>query len=473
MSSLEVAVDREVFQRYVGLSLPRHVSYPMPTWWSAFDSRDAKRLIDRRTERTTFHDLSLYIHIPYCQALCKFCACSRVIQRKEGRGAAERTQAYVDALVREIRSAGRSNNAAQVRQIHYGGGTPTYLSIEQLRAIHDAINDTFDIASDAEVAMEIDPRVTSDEQLDLLADRGFNRLSLGVQDFDRTVQEHVHRVQPYEQVKQIVDACRVRGIASINFDLIYGLPYQTMDTVSDTLARVIELSPDRVAYYHYAQIPDTIATQVAIHHHAMPDSDVKLDMFTKGVRVFTEAGYRFIGLDHFARDHEGLAKAEDDGGLHRNFQGMTTGAALDLVAFGASAISEWHDLGYLQNVRDPVAYVSAINANGTAVHRGMALSDDDRIRKAVIHQIYCHARIVPAHIESQFDISFGAYFERELDQLNDLASDGIVIPEADGSFSIPYPLGRVLMRNVGAIFDAYLPDEAYRVGCRSTYSTNA
>ena len=474
MTGAQMTIDRDVFQRYVGLSLPRHVSYPMPTQWSTFAPEDAQALIQSCVVRPQTHDLSVYLHIPYCQALCKFCACSRVIQRKEGRGAAERTQAYVDALLAEIRSSGTHlGHGKTVRQVHYGGGTPTYLTVAQLTAVHDALEKSFAIAHDAELAMEIDPRVTSDAQLDWLAARGFNRLSLGVQDFDLRVQEHVHRVQPYEQVKRLVDACRSRGIASINFDLIYGLPYQTHETLSDTLTQVLTLRPDRVAYFHYAQIPDTIATQVAIHHHAMPDSDGKLDMFVEGVRVFESAGYRFIGLDHFAREEECLAQAEEDGGLQRNFQGMTTGASLDLVGLGASAISEWQDVGYLQNLRDPASYVAAMAKNGQAVHRGMALSLDDRIRKAVIHDIYCHARIDPARIEARYGISFDAYFAPERRRLAHMEADGIVKAHADGTYRIPFPLGRVLMRNVGAIFDSYLPEDAYRLGCQSTYSANA
>jgi oxygen-independent coproporphyrinogen-3 oxidase len=243
--------------------------------------------------------------------------------------------------------------------------------------------------------------------------------------------------------------------------------------MGDTLEKVIELAPDRVAYYHYAQIPEKIATQVAIHHHMMPDSRTKLRMFLMGVQVFEAAGYEFIGLDHFARPDEGLAGAARDGSLQRNFQGMTTGGGLDLLGAGASAISQLHRVGFLQDARSPEDYVQAIETDGTALRRGKHLTADDCIRQAVISQIYCGARIVPSVIEAQFGIDFPSYFAREIEILRELERDGLVALGRDGTVDVTFPLGRVLMRNVAAPFDAYLDPDAWRTGERGCFSVNA
>ncbi len=474
ISSPQTQIDMETFHRYAGLSLPRHVSYPMPTWWcdgGANDATEMQRLIMQRREPL---DLSLYVHIPFCEALCKFCACCRIILRKTAPGAEERTEAYVAALEKEIGLlAEQYGPDRRLRQIHWGGGTPTYLSPRDLDRIAGAIARGFNVADDAEVSIEIDPRVVTTETLSHLRSLGFNRVSLGVQDFQAEVQKHVKRVQPYEMVKETIDACREHGFESINFDLIYGLPYQTIDSMRDTLEKCIELSPDRVAYYHYAQVPEKIATQRAIHHEKMPDSNTKLAMFLLGVDVFGGAGYNFVGLDHFAKSEEILVKAARDGTLQRNFQGMTSGGGLDLLGSGASSISHIHQVGFLQNVREPDHYVELMNEQGSAIHRTKPFSDDDCIRQAVISQVYCGARIVPSVIEDRFGIDFASYFQREISVMHELEQDGIVSVDDDGAIDVIFPLGRVLMRNVAAVFDAYLEHDAYRVGDKYCFSANA
>ncbi|MHC4947018.1 MAG: radical SAM protein, partial [Planctomycetota bacterium] len=315
--------------------------------------------------------------------------------------------------------------------------------------------------------------VTTVEQLELLRALGFNRISLGVQDFDVKVQEHVKRIQPYEMVRDLVDACRAAGFESVNFDLIYGLPYQTLDTIRSTLEQVITLAPDRVAYYHYAQIPEKIATQVAIHHHMMPDSETKLRMFLLGAELFGAAGYEFIGLDHFARSDEMLAEASRDGTLQRNFQGMTTGGDLDLLAAGASSISHLHRVGFLQNERSPDAYVETMEQGGSPVRKGKPFTPDDCIRQAVIADIYCATRLEPARIAREFDIDFDTYFARELAAMRHLETEGLVTIGADGAIEPTWPLGRVLLRNVAAVFDGYLEPDAWRAGAGHCYSANA
>jgi oxygen-independent coproporphyrinogen-3 oxidase len=474
ISAPTTTIDMATFERYAGLSLPRHVSYPMPTWWH--DATDDERAAMRRRvdERPEPIDLSLYLHIPFCQAMCKFCACCRVVLRKTAPGAGDRAERYVSALEREIRALGAAHGRGRpLRQIHWGGGTPTYLELADIERLGRATIESFDVARDAEISIEVDPRVTTRAQLDLLRRLGFNRISLGVQDFDAHVQEHVKRIQPFEMVQATVDDCREAGFESVNFDLIYGLPYQTLETIHHTLEQVVTLAPDRVAYYHYAQIPEKIATQVAIHHHMMPDSETKLRMFLLGTEVFGAAGYDFVGLDHFARPDEGLARAAADGTLQRNFQGMTTGGGLDLIAAGASSISQLHRVGFLQNIRNPDEYADAVHAGRDPIVRSRALTEDDCIRQAVISQIYCGARIVPAVIEADFDVDFPVRFERELEVLRELEADGLVALDNAGNVDVTFPLGRVLLRNVAAVFDAYLEPDAWRTGELHCFSANA
>jgi oxygen-independent coproporphyrinogen-3 oxidase len=467
-------VDLETFRRYAGLSLPRHVSYPMPSWWSPLDPMEIVSMRQASDRRAPPRDLSLYLHIPFCEALCKFCACNRVILRKSAAGADQRVDAYLAALIRELRQLSATvGSQRRVRQIHWGGGTPTYLSTAQVERLHCAVEERFPVSDDAEIAMEIDPRVTTVEMLRTLRQLGFNRLSMGVQDFDPKVQEHVRRIQPFELVREFVAACRDWGFESLNFDLIYGMPYQTVETIRDTVERAITLSPDRVAFYHYAQIPEKIATQRGIDHTKLPDSETKLGMFLIALRLFESGGYEFIGLDHFAQPDEALAVARRNGTLQRNFQGMTTGEGLDLQGVGASSITHLLDVGFLQNVKDPDGYVERIENGCSPIERGMRLRFDDRVRQAVIQHLYCQAEIRSALIESQFGIVFAEYFRRELDVITELEQDGLVVKEPSGVVKVTMPLGRVLLRNVAAVFDSYLNPDAYRCGEQACFSMNA
>ncbi len=467
-------VDLEAFHKYAGLSLPRHVSYPMPSWWSDIDGVEAESMWQACLERRPRNDLSLYLHIPFCESQCKFCACNRITLPRNSTTAAERTDRYVGALEREIRGLGETVGAGRrLRQIHWGGGSPTYLSPELIERLCKTIDETFNTADDAEIAMEIDPRHAPVELLRTLRRLGFTRLSLGVQDFDERVQQHVRRIQPFDLVRDTVRSIRELGFRAVNFDLIYGLPYQTMDTVRDTIERTIGLSPDRVAFYHYAQIPGKIATQRGMHHDQMPDSETKLDMFLMATRMFEESGYVFIGLDHFARPDEALAIALGDGTLQRNFQGMTTGGDLDLLGVGASSISHLRDVGFIQNTHDVGDYVECLESGRSPVRRGKLLSLDDRIRQVVMTQLYCTTVISPAAIAERFDIAFDKYFSRELQVIRELERDGLVTVAKDDSIRPTLPLGRVLMRNIAAPFDAYLEDDSYRVGDRRLFSANA
>ena len=465
--------EHDVFRRYAGLSLPRHVAYPMPNWWEPLDPETADSM---RSASNQGHprDLSLYVHIPFCQALCKFCGCNKVILKKELPHAADRVEQFLAAVDRELEQlAAVVASNRTVRQVHWGGGTPTYLDVQQIERLHGAITRRFTIAADAEQAVEVDPRVTTTEQLEQLRQLGFNRISLGVQDFDAQVQEHVRRVQPYEMVAATVDACRAAGFGSVNFDIIYGMPYQTVESVCETVERVVTLGPDRIAFYHYALVPAKIATQRGIDHTKLPSSDEKLEMFLLGREKFTEAGYEFIGLDHFARPQEALARSLEDGTITRNFQGMSTGRGLDLFGVGPSAISHLRDIGFLQNVVDTDTYASQMAAGRPVVWRGIELSRDDRIRQAIMEDLYATGVIELARYEKAFEIDFDDYFRELAPGLELLAREGVIRRESGGRIELTDPLGRILMRNVAALFDAYLEPDAYRVGARHEYSTNA
>jgi oxygen-independent coproporphyrinogen-3 oxidase len=447
----------------------------MPSWWHEIGADEAARMYQASVAQRPGHDLSLYIHVPFCESLCRYCACNRVILRQEAEGAAERVDRYLEAIRRELRSlAAAIDTRRPLRQIHWGGGSPTSLSTEQVGRVHQTILEVFDLAPDAELAMEIDPRGVNYEYLEQLRQLGFNRVSLGVQDFDKQVQEHVRRVQPFQMISDVVEACRELAFDSVNFDLIYGMPYQTPATIRDTVAKSIALSPDRIAYYHYAQIPERMATQRGMDYTKLPDSETKLEMFLIGLERFEAAGYEFIGLDHFAKPGEALSRGLADGTIQRNFQGMTTGGGLRLLGVGASSISHLLDVGFLQNVKSPEQYVARIENDEPPVERAKRFTLDDRIRQAVINGLYCQAEIRPESIEERFDIRFADYFSRELSVLTDeLRRDGLVTIDEDDVIRATRPLGRVLMRNIAAVFDAYLDQEAYRKGERNCFSANA
>lgn len=473
--SLFDQIDLDAFKKYSGLSLPRHVAYPMPTWWeNDFTTEQTQTMLRGSADDPDGNDLSLYIHVPFCQALCKFCACTKVIQRHDAPGAEERTARYVEALIKEIRlRAKQCNPHRPLRQIHWGGGTPTYFDSKTIADIHHTIEEVFTIAPEAEISIELDPRVTSQEQLESMGALGFNRVSMGVQDFEEQVQKHVRRVQPYEMVRDFVKACRELEFESVNFDLIYGLPYQTVATVRDTIKKTIELSPDRIAFYHYAQIPEKIATQRGMDYTKLPDSVTKLQMFLDAIEIFEAGGYDFIGLDHFARRDEMLSQSQRDGTLQRNFQGMTTGGGLDLIAVGASSISHLLGRGFLQNVREPDEYVQFIEAGKDPVIRGKNFTDDDLIRQALLSDLYCLSYVDPSRFENLFGIDFKEYFAKELESLGELEAAGLLTLGPDGRVDVTFPLGRVLARNVAAVFDAYLHEDAYHKGALKMFSANA
>jgi oxygen-independent coproporphyrinogen-3 oxidase len=450
----------------------------MPTWWHEVDGPGADALRALSTAAPSPRDLSLYVHVPFCEKMCRFCACNRSVLRKDRASSASKVERYLEALITELRwrasQIGEVDGTRRVvRQVHWGGGTPTYLDCEQIRRLHGATKEFYEVAPDAEVSIEVDPRVTTREQLEALRDVGFTRISFGVQDFDPKVQEHIGRIQPLEMVRRTTEDAREIGFESVNFDLIYGLPFQTVGTVVDTIEKTIGLRPDRIAFYHYAQIPDRIANQLGLDHTALPDSDTKLTMILEAGARFPAAGYEFIGLDHFALADEMLAKAVHDGQINRSFQGMTTGAELDLFGFGCSSISVLPRRMYLQNTHDINEYMEWIEQGRDPAVRGLALSPDDAVRQATLMQLYCHGEIDPARLKKAAGVDFGEYFAAARPAIDRLVADGLVAWTEAGGVRIVEPLGRVLMRNVAAVFDGYLGEEAPWTGMQQTFSASA
>ena len=429
---------------------PRYTSYPTaPVWKDDIGPADLEKFYEAADAKRT--PVSLYMHIPFCESLCLFCACNVSIQKDKSVAIP-----YLDALKREIDHVGRfvSRNRP-VAQFHWGGGTPTYLSPAQMADLFGHSRNRFTFAPDAEIGIEVDPRVTNRAHLETLRQLGFNRLSMGIQDFQPKVQETIHRVQPYEMTRDLIETARSLGFSSINVDLIYGLPYQTADSFGETVAQVLTLSPDRVAMFSYAHVPWLKKQQGSFEIH-LPEGMEKFRIFRAGLEGFLAAGYLYIGMDHFARPGDELAVAQRNRTLHRNFQGYTTKAGADLYGMGVSAISSI-GAAYAQNRREVPAYQSAVAERGIATMRGYRLSLDDQIRRAVISRLLCHT-VIPKHeIEREFSIPFDDYFSAELPKLNFFRDEGLVILDP-GEIRVT-SLGRIFIRNVAMTFDRYLHEQ--------------
>jgi oxygen-independent coproporphyrinogen-3 oxidase len=448
--SQSVLFDAELVRRYDRPG-PRYTSYP-----TALEFREVFEPVYRyevdASNTVPAAPLSLYLHIPFCPHLCFFCACSRVVTRNRARIAA-----YMEHLHREIGLQGALFDPARVvEQIHLGGGTPTSLGGDDLDRLLRTLDRHFTLRWDRgrEFSVEIDPRTVQPHDIARLAGLGFNRISIGVQDFDPAVQQAVNRVQPVESTLAVLEEARRRGIHGINFDLIYGLPLQTEASFAATLDMVAEAAPDRIALYSYAHLPERFFAQRRIKSSELPSPPVKLALLEMAVQRLTAAGYVYIGMDHFARPDDELARAQRAGGLTRNFQGYSTHANCDLVGLGVTAIGS---IGghYFQNHTDLEHYQAAIDAGHLAVKRGVVVSRDDRIRRDVIQRIMCDDGLRFADVERPYGINFGWYFARELERLKPLAADGLVTVDGEGLRLTP--AGRLLRRPVAMAFDAYLP----------------
>ena len=431
---------------------PRYTSYPTAVEFSS--SYDAAAYFGSLAEAARHPDdpLSLYVHLPFCEHRCTFCGCNVVITQH--RAVAEKYLTYLHREIREV--ARRLDKRRKVVQYHWGGGTPTYLSVEQMRDLQQVVTECFDIQPDAEAAIEVDPRVTSREQIDLLRSMGFNRLSMGVQDFDPDVQAIISRNQTERQTRELFEYSRSAGFASINIDLIYGLPLQKPETFAKTLATVIDLRADRVAVYSYAHVPWLRTQQKGFDPAMLPSGEQKLELFCLAREAFVRAGYCPIGMDHFAVPEDELAKAVETRTLSRNFMGYTVKAAPDMIGVGVSAIGDVAG-AYAQNQKKLPRYYDALDKGLLPIDRGYRLSADDRLRRFVIMQLMCNFHVDKRAVEKAFGIAFDQTFARELAELaspDGLIANGFVTASRDALHV--EPLGRLFVRNVAMLFDRYL-----------------
>jgi len=442
----ELRVGEEFLARY-NRPGPRYTSYPTaPVWNDSFGPDDLEKV--HREAEGAKSPVSLYMHIPFCESLCLFCACNVIIQKNKSVA-----PTYLGVLKREIERVSRGiSKSRPVVQFHWGGGTPTYLTPEQIEDLFGAARERFSFATDAEIGIEVDPRVTSREHLETLRKLGFNRLSMGIQDFHPDVQKAVNRIQPFELTRDLLFGARELGFDSINVDLIYGLPHQTPERFAHTVDQILQLAPDRVALFSYAHVP-WLKKQQGSFAAFLPEGMQKFEIFRTGLLKFVEAGYLYIGMDHFAKAGDELAISQQQRTLHRNFQGYTTKAGADLYGMGVTAISGIQN-AYAQNHRELAAWEKAVNARGIATMRGYKLSEDDRLRRAVISRLLCHTVVIKDEIAREFGIDFDEYFAEELRRLEPSKEDGLVLLERDEIRTTW--LGRIFIRNLAMVFDPYL-----------------
>jgi oxygen-independent coproporphyrinogen-3 oxidase len=454
----ELTVGEEFVNRY-NRPGPRYTSYPTaPVWVDTFGPSEYEAAIADADKKGS--PVSLYMHLPFCESLCLFCACNVIIQKDK-----RVTPPYLATLKKEIDRVARGiSRTRQVAQFHWGGGTPTYLTPEQIEDLFTYTRERFTFAPDAEIGIEVDPRVTTSAHLETVRRMGFNRLSMGIQDFKEEVQKAIHRVQPYEVTRDLIVSARELGFDSINVDLIYGLPHQTGESFAHTVEQIVGLSPDRIAMFSYAHVP-WLKKQQGSFVKFLPEGMQKFDIFRNGLLKFLESGYLYIGMDHFAKANDELAVSQRNRTLHRNFQGYTTKAGADLYGMGITAISGIQEI-YAQNFRDIPSWERAINERGVATMRGYRLSHDDVIRREVISRLLCHTVIVKDEISRQFGISFDEYFAPELERLKMPQEDGLVVIN-DEEIRTAW-LGRIFIRNLAMVFDPYL--EKQQLAARPLFS---
>lgn len=441
--------DRELI---AGLpsSGPRYTSYPTADrFHGGFREKEYLEALHSRGADASNKPLSLYIHIPFCNTICYYCGCNKIITKDKSRA-----DAYIEYLEKEMKLlAPHLGGRHQLAQLHFGGGTPTFLSDNQLERVFEMIRKYFQLIPDGEYSIEIDPRKVSRETVLKLGRLGFNRMSVGIQDFDPKVQAAVNRIQSYEETKEVIDAAREAGFKSVSVDLIYGLPYQTSGSIKTTIDTVLSLDPDRLALYHYAHLPHVFKPQRRIDTAAVPGSEEKLDMLQYCVQTLTERGYVFIGMDHFAKPDDELSVALEKGLLQRNFQGYSTYADCDLVAIGVSSIGKIGNT-YSQNERDIDAYYAAIDEGRLPVMRGYQLNQDDILRRNIIQDLMCRFALDYRVYEDISGTPFDRYFQDELADLEKLADLGLVSLNKQGLTVTPK--GRFLIRNIAMVFDYHL-----------------
>ena len=437
---------------------PRYTSYPTADRFvEAFGHQDYVQALEQRVLGigTKASALSLYVHIPFCESLCYYCACNKIITKHH-----DRAKVYLRYLRKELAlHTHHLGHQHIVSQLHLGGGTPTFLADDELRELISMLRDHFKLVAGGEYSIEIDPRTIDPDRLDTLVELGFNRLSFGVQDFDPAVQKAVHRIQPFEQVSELVQASRQRGFESINIDLIYGLPEQTPASVERTMAQVMTLRPDRIALYAYAHLPERFKPQRRIDSDRIPTGSSKVSMLASAMKTFMDGGYVYIGMDHFALPTDALAVAKRQGRLHRNFQGYSTQADCDLIGLGVSSIGRIGS-SYSQNAKSLEAYYDLLDQGQFPVVRGIALSRDDLIRRSVIMALMCQGDLNFQAIGEAYLIDFKTYFSRELSMLAQQREQGLVHLHGQG-ITVTHR-GWFFVRAVAMVFDRYLQPTALR-----------
>jgi oxygen-independent coproporphyrinogen-3 oxidase len=458
-SDTQAPVLTEAMLQRLDVPGPRYTSYPTADRFvEAFGPTEYRQALRQRAEGATVGGktpLSIYVHIPFCESVCYYCACNKVITKHH-----ERAVEYLDALEAEIDMHVAELGTGQgVSQLHFGGGTPTFLSDAELSRVFGALRRAFRIAPGAEISIEVDPRTATPMRLSFLASLGFNRISFGVQDFDPDVQQAVHRIQPFETVRDLMAAAREIGFESINADLIYGLPKQTPDSFATTIARIGELKPDRIALYSYAHLPARFKPQRRIHADQLPPPQHRVAMLGGAIQGFLDFGYTYIGMDHFALPNDALAAAKRQGRLHRNFQGYSTQPDCDLIALGVSAIGRM-GATYSQNAKTLEDYYDAVRQGQFPTVRGLALTRDDLVRRAVIMSLMCQGRVEFESIELAHLVRFADYFKQELQDMQGLADMGLVTLEND-SIQVT-PLGWYFVRAVAMTFDRHLRADRVR-----------
>ena len=445
----QLIVDLELIRR-LDKNGPRYTSYPTADRFvDTFNADSYSKWVAKREIAGIERPLSLYIHIPFCNTLCFYCACNKVITKDRSKSAE-----YVRYLIKEMAMQAMLLGPDQVvEQLHFGGGTPTFLSDDEIKLVMTAIRQHFRLVDDGEYSIEIDPRKVSNETIALLGETGFNRISIGVQDFDDEVQSAVNRIQSEEETLRVIHAARANGFRSVSIDLIYGLPKQTLEGFAVTLDKVIAANPDRLSMYNYAHMPTIFKPQRRIHEEDLPAPQVKLDILDMAVKKLTNAGYVYIGMDHFAKPEDELAVAQRQGKLHRNFQGYSTHSDCDLVALGLSSIGKIGPT-YSQNYRELKDYYDALDSDVLPIMRGLELDDDDLLRRAIIQALMCHFELVKESFIKSYPIDFDKYFATELKELREYEREGLL--EMSPQRIKVTPKGRMLIRNICMVFDKYL-----------------
>ncbi|RLJ70622.1 anaerobic coproporphyrinogen III oxidase [Hydrogenivirga caldilitoris] len=444
---MRTVFDRKLIEKYDRPG-PRYTSYPPATEFTEqVGAEEYRERLLRSNDRKT--PLSLYFHIPFCESGCYYCGCNIIISHRKGI-----EKPYIERVYKEMDMVSSLlDKERRVEQLHWGGGTPNYLEPEEIKEFMEEIRSRFVFSEDAEVSIEIDPRYATDEQLKTIREVGFNRVSMGLQDLDEKVQRAINRIQPYELMERSMKKLRELGFHSINLDLIYGLPYQTKESFEKTVDKVIELDPDRIAVYSFAYVPWVKPIQKHINPETLPSPEEKLAILEMVIERFQDAGYVYIGMDHFAKPEDELAVAQREGKLWRNFQGYTTRKGVELIGFGATSIGMLYD-SYFQNYKTLREYNVAIDEDRLPVFRGYILNEDDFIRREVIMDIMCNLGVSFSRIEETFGINFESYFENELEELKELEKDGL-IKVKDRRIDI-LPVGRLLIRNIAMVFDIHL-----------------